>query len=124
MKIMFDAPFYYIFPNLTGAAVADSHTFHLGSNMAYEMAYRAYKDEKYAWLLNRVEPRHPRYDIGLMWFNPHVTEGNFDLSEDAQFGLNGVHKNACTLFPSTGYAILRENTTRNAPSPPGRRSRR
>jgi hypothetical protein len=115
MKMMFDAPFYYIFPDLSGAAIADSHTFHLRSNMTYELAYRAYKDGKYAWLLNQVEkPRRPRYDIGLMWFSPDVPPGGFDLSDDAQFALNGVHRNACTLFPSAGYAVLRENTTEDA----------
>ncbi len=117
MKMMFDAPFYYIFPDLSGAAVADSHTFHLRPNMAYELAYRAYKDEKYAWLLNQAkQPRRPRYDIGMLWFNPDVPQGEFDLSDDASFALNGVHENACTLFPSTGYAILREDTTTDAMS--------
>ena len=117
MKMMFDAPFYYIFPDLSGAAVADSHTYHLRSNMSYEYAYSAYKDEKYAWLLNQVkQPRRPRYDIGMMWFNPYVPPGNFDLNDDARFGLNGIHENACTLFPSAGYAILRENTTPDAMS--------
>ena len=115
MKVMFDAPFYYIFPDLSGAAVADSHTFHLGSNMPYELAYRAYKDEKYAWLLNQVkQPRRPRYDIGMMWFTPDVPPGEFNLSDDAKFALNGVHRNACTVFPSSGYAILRENTMEEA----------
>lgn len=117
MKMMFDAPFYYVFPDLSGAAVADSHTYHLNPNMSYELAYRAYKDEKYAWLLNQVkQPRRPRYDIGMMWFNQDVPQGKFDLSDDATFALNGVHKNACTLFPSTGYAILREGTTSDAMS--------
>ncbi len=115
IKMMLDAPFYYVFPNLSGAAIADSHTFHLEPGMTYELAYRAYEDEKYAWLLNRAEqPRRPRYDIGMMWFSPDVPPGEFDLSDDAQFALNGVHKNACTLFPSAGYAILRENTTEDA----------
>ena len=115
IKMMFDAPFYYIFPDFSGAAIADSHAFHLKSDMDYEIAYRAYKDEKYAWLLNQVDqPRRPRYDIGMMWFSPDVPPGKFDLNDDAKFGLNGVHENACTLFPSTGYAILRENTTEDA----------
>jgi len=117
MKMMFDAPFYYVFPDLSGAAVADSHTFHLRPNMAYELAYRAYKDEKYAWLLNRAkQPLRPRYDIGMMWFNQDVPQGEFNLSDDATFALNGMHENSCTLFPSTGYAILREGTTPDAMS--------
>ncbi len=115
MKMMFDAPFYYIFPDLSGAAVADSHTFHLRANTQYELAYRAYKDEKYAWLLNQVEqPRRPRYDIGLMWFSPEVPPGKFDLKDNAGFGLRGMHQSNCTVFPSTGYAILREDTTKDA----------
>jgi len=115
MKMMFDAPFYYVFPDFSGAAVADSRTYHLKSGKSYELAYRAYKDEKYAWLLNQVEqPRRPRWDIGMMWFNSEVPQGSFNLKDDAQFALNGVHKNACSLFPSTGYAILRENTTTDA----------
>lgn len=115
LKMMFDAPFYYVFPDLSGAAVADSHTYHLSPGMAFELAYSAYKDEKYAWLLNQVkQPRRPRYDIGMMWFNPEVPKGNFNLKNDAEFALNGIHKNSCTLFPSTGYAILRENTEKDA----------
>jgi hypothetical protein len=115
LKMMFDAPFYYVFPDLTGAAVADSHTFYLSPNMQYELAYRAYKDDKYAWLLNQAEqPRRPRYDIGMMWFSPDVPSGEFDLRRDAKFALNGAHRNACTLFPSAGYAILRESTAEDA----------
>jgi hypothetical protein len=114
IKMMFDAPFYYVFPDLSGAAIADSHTFHLRPSSLYEMAYRAYGDEKYAWLLNQRRPHRPRYDIDMMWFNPDPPPGRFDLSDDARFGLNGVHKNACTLFPSAGYVILRENATRDA----------
>lgn len=114
LKMMFDAPFYYIFPDLSGAAIADSRTFHLRPSSLYEMAYRAYRDEKYAWLLNQRKPHRPLYDIDLMWFNPHLPPGRFDLNDDARFGLNGVHKNTCTLFPSAGYVILRQNATRDA----------
>ena len=114
LKMMFDAPFYYIFPDLSGAAIADSYTFHLEPSSLYEMAYRAYKDEKYAWLLNLGRPRRPRYDIELMWFNFDLPPGRFDLSQDARFGLNGVHKNVCTLFPSAGYVILRQNASKEA----------
>lgn len=112
LKMMFDAPFYYVFPDLSGAAIADSHTFHLRPNSLYEMAYRAYKDEKYAWLLNLRRPRRPRYDIELMWFNFDLPPGRFDLAEDARFGLNGLHKNVCTLFPSAGYVILRQSASK------------
>ena len=34
MKMMFDAPFYYVFPDFSGAAVADSHTYNLKSDMS------------------------------------------------------------------------------------------
>ena len=114
IKMMFDAPFYYIFPDLSGAAIADSNTFHLRPSSLYEMAYRAYGDEKYAWLLNRVKPHRPRYDIDMMWFNYDLPPGRFSLSDEAHFGLNGIHKNACTLFPSAGYVILRQNASKDA----------
>ena len=39
VKMMFDAPFYYVFPDFSGAAIADSHTFHLSSNIFVSTLY-------------------------------------------------------------------------------------
>lgn len=115
MKMMFDAPFYYVFPNFSGAAVADSNTYHLSPDIFYELAYGVYKDEKYAWLLNRAkQPRRPDSAIDMMWFNPEVPQGRFGLSDDSKFAINGIHKNACTIFPSGGYSILRDSAAEDA----------
>ncbi|MCE5238491.1 heparinase II/III family protein [bacterium] len=53
MKLMFDGPFYYTFPDLTWPVVADSGRGPLSVNAAYRAAWEHTRDPKYAWLINR-----------------------------------------------------------------------
>ncbi|MEN6641926.1 MAG: heparinase II/III family protein [Armatimonadia bacterium] len=53
LKLMFDGPFYYTFPDYTWPVVADSGKGPLSANAAYRAAWERYRDPKYAWLINR-----------------------------------------------------------------------
>jgi hypothetical protein len=53
MKLMFDGPFFYTFPDLTWPVVADSSRGPLSVNAAYRAAWEHLRDPKYAWLINR-----------------------------------------------------------------------
>ncbi len=53
VRAMLDAPFYYAFPNLSFARINDSGTRGLTYHRIYELAWRHYRDPKYAWLISR-----------------------------------------------------------------------
>lgn len=51
-RMMFDAPFYFVFPDMSYADVADSSRGPLTPDWTYKIAYHRYHDPKYAWLLH------------------------------------------------------------------------
>lgn len=53
IKAFFDAPFYYAFPNGMLAKYGDSGSGQLSYHGMYELAYREYRDRKYAWLISQ-----------------------------------------------------------------------
>ncbi|MCC6444972.1 MAG: heparinase II/III family protein [Armatimonadetes bacterium] len=68
-KLMFDAPFYFAFPNLSYAVVADSGKGPLSANWAYKIAYHRYRDPLYAWLLNRrIDAPSDRGRVGFLHY--------------------------------------------------------
>lgn len=74
MKLMFDGPFYYTFPDLTWPVVADSGRGPLSPNAAYRAAWEHYRDPKYAWLINRNRvPTVPKLGVkdaeGKVWMS-------------------------------------------------------
>lgn len=74
MKLMFDGPFYYTFPDLTWPVVADSSRGPLSPNAAYRAAWEHYRDPKYAWLINRNRvPTVPKLGVkdaeGKVWMS-------------------------------------------------------
>ncbi len=118
LKAMFEAPMYYAFSSGDFATVANCGDMKLnrgGHGWCYEAAYRAYGDERFAWRAQQTDNPH-RVDAPwqLMFMSPDMVEGEFDLTEDADFGTNGMHRNLCSFFPSGGYAILRDSTDPDA----------
>jgi len=108
-KMMFDAPFYYIFPDKTGADVADSEREVFAGNWNYRLAYQRYHDPKYAWYL---KGRDDSNDYRSLFFKqPDLENADFHLQGQTKFGTNGVVQEDSTLFPSTGYTVLRQPTT-------------
>ncbi|MBN2449819.1 MAG: heparinase II/III family protein [Lentisphaeria bacterium] len=57
IKAFLDAPFYYAFPGGGFARIGDSPTRALAYHPLYELAWREYRDPKYAWLIRRERDR-------------------------------------------------------------------
>ncbi|MCE9591895.1 MAG: heparinase II/III family protein [Planctomycetes bacterium] len=132
LKAMYDAPFFQMFTNGDYSLLHDSGLANLRGayiwGPVYELAYDATKDPKYAWLLNRIEREYPkdhpeRKISGLpMGLQSHrgdtdfvrlrtavIPEGGFSLAEDVDVSQTGRHRRGCTLFPTTGVTVLRNN---------------
>jgi len=116
IKILFDLPFYYVFGDTSGAAVANSKDFRLKRVWVYEAAWRQFHDPKYAWIIHRHEKERLESAAELMWICRDLPAGQYDLTEDVPVGLTGRHTRACTLLPNGGYTILRQSADENAVS--------
>lgn len=104
LRMMFDAPFFYRFPDGSFAQVADSRQSRQTAGELYEIAYREYRDPKYAALIRSLSSRG--YGPAFVAISPDLPEGKLEWA-DGPFCLTGLNGGGCSLFPSTGYAILR-----------------
>ena len=118
LKAMFEAPMYYAFSDGQFATVANCGDMKLdrsGHGWCYEAAYRAYGDERFAWRAQQTDlPHRVGAPWQLMFMDLDMVEGEFDLTEDVDFGMTGKHRNLCSFFPAGGYAILRDSTEPDA----------
>ncbi len=113
---IYSMPFYNAFSDYSLAAVANAGHYSLGEsdrNMAFEAAWKIYRDPKLAWIAQRGD-RKPACALDLAWMDPYLPAGEFSLAEDATVGVNGVHTNCCTLLPSGGLTILRQSADKDA----------
>ena len=127
VKVMFDAPFYQTTPHGDFSLVHDSGLANLRGawtwGILYNLAYEAYGDPKYAWLLNRMEADYPdsqRAQPGLpMPLNTArgdldfarlrraaYPKGAFDRTRACSISLTGRHEPGATLFPVQGVVML------------------
>ena len=134
IKAAFDAPLYQTFPNGDFPLVHDSGLAHLRGidiwGMLYHAAYEAYDDPRYAWLIHLNEDqnppnqrKHPDLPTCLQ-DRPHLLvrfrrtdwpSGQHPLdTEGTALSQTGAHRNHCTLFPTTGVAILRTGDVEHA----------
>jgi len=129
LKAAYDAPFYAMFGNGDFSMLHDSGLANIRGawiwGIIYELAYQAYGDPKYAWLLNRTEREYEEHEHPDLPMALHASrgvvdfvrldrvslpEGHFNLAEDCDdFSLTGRHTGGCTLFPTTGQAVLRSD---------------
>ena len=123
VKPIFDALFYRTFSDGTVSVVANASADHFLSRRYYDAAWRAYRDPKFAFAA-RIPPSNKRpwadpqpqdrtrlrTATDLMWLEPDLPAGHFDLAVDTRIGQTGIHKNGCTLMPNGGFAVLRQNT--------------
>lgn len=135
-KLLYDAPFYQMFVNRDFSLLHDSGLANFRGvwiwGILYNLAYQAYGDPKYAWLLDIVESEtEKRKTPGLpmqlqTWAEYYdflrldrVTYpgGHFSFAPDATLGLTGRHEGGCSLFPSHGSVILRSDPA--DPNAPG-----
>ena len=106
LKMMFDAPFYYPFPDGSCAQIGDSGVQQFRGNPYYQIGYARYGDPKYAWLI-----QHAGYSPDLTTLIHGRIEGAFDrpVLGTGRFANTGRTVLGSTLYPATGYAILRGN---------------
>jgi len=128
-KAAFDAPFFLSMGDGDLSLIHDSGLENLRGvwiwGPLYELAYQAYGDPKYAWLISRIEAtcktRSERKfeDLPMSLQQPSgefdflrlerwpLPKGNFSIDDDTQISLSGKHEQASTLFPVTGVTVLR-----------------
>ncbi len=127
IKPMFDALFYRTFSDGTVPVVANAGNDDFVGWRYYEACWREYKDPKFAFAARipggtkrpwadpkLAEKTRLRSPTELVWMVPDLPEGHFSLADDAKIGNTGVHKNACSLMPSGGYAMLRQSADPDA----------
>jgi hypothetical protein len=90
----------------------------LRANASFLVGYNRYHDAKLAWLIERSRPdaraataeREPQFGAEWHWLvydPPAQAPSSFPIQE-GRFANTGEHRNGCSLFPSTGLAILRQ----------------
>jgi len=126
LKAAFDAPLYATFANRDLSLLHDSGLANLRGvwvwGPIYELAYEAYRDPRYAWVLNVVDREYPEREHRGLPMSLHASRGvadfvrlnrvnfragRFSLTRDCAFSLTGRHVHGCTLFATTGQALLR-----------------
>jgi len=113
---VYDAVLYRAFANGTLAKVANSYWNHLSRRDGWSAAWRAYGDDRYAWPLV-CDPKGWLHDLrDLLFIPPKFPTGQLDFGADKKLGVTGRYVNACTLLPNGGYAVLRQDATRDAVS--------
>ncbi len=106
LKMMFDAPFYYPFPDGSCAQIGDSGTQTFRGSPIYRIGYVRYQDPNYAWLI-----AHKGYNPDLTALIHGLPEGGVaaPVIGTRQFANTGKAVLGSTLYPATGYAILRQD---------------
>ncbi len=118
LRMMFESLFYLTFPNLSYPALGDSSPGPLRANAITLVGFDRYRDAKLAWLLLRGRPEAPagasarNSQFGAEWHwlaydLPAEAPSSFPMQE-GRFANTGEYRNGCSLFPSTGVAILRQ----------------
>jgi Heparinase II/III-like protein/Alginate lyase len=112
IRMMFDSLFYLTFPDLSYPAIGDSTAGPLHADALTLVGYERYHDPMLAWLIERDMPgagqagSHRPWPW-LLYDLPRDAPSSFPI-HDGRFANTGQYRNGCSLFPSTGIAILRE----------------
>jgi hypothetical protein len=119
MKQAFDSMFGVLFPDGSIPPIGDCYGFRrrLWDEFGYVYAYKAYADERYAWLLRQAPQK--RAEVLFVGLDPVSPLGDA-LRQKTAFFSNGVDtKNpqppdiASRLYPEHGYAFLRDRQNKN-----------
>ena len=124
LRMMFEAPFYLAFPDLSYPALGDSDRGPLRSTWEWLAAFHYYADPKLSWLIERDMPgaaggaslattnrKQPFADWHWLVYNlPPAPGARYSAQpfEEGKFANSGEYRNGCSLFPSNGLVILRE----------------
>ena len=130
LKAAFDAPFDQTFDGLKFSLLHDSGLASMTEvwiwGSIYELAYEAYGDPKYAWLLNRMEEqypadhpdrKHPHQPMSMQVYQGEYNfarlkqasypKGEFTIAGDADIALIGRRRQGSSLLPDKGDVLLR-----------------
>jgi len=108
LQLLWDAPFYFQFADGRFPVIGDSSAGPLRADETIWTGWARYGDPKLLWLLQK---EYGRGGGGLpsVLFGPLPEEpATFEIG-NASFANIGVNRCGSTLFPSAGFAILREN---------------
>jgi hypothetical protein len=132
LRMMFDAPFYLTFPDLSYPAMGDSEGGPLRGTGEQLAAYQYYRDPLLAWLLARnlqgnpggASPATPNRRGSFPDWHwliddlPPASAAAFPAPfQEGAFANSGEYRNGCSLFPATGLAVLREASGDFTPRP-------
>jgi len=111
LKLLFDAPLYLAFPDLTYPALGDSNRGPLDGDWLRLIGYNRYRDTASGWLVRRSQPlsatRPPPWQW-LIYDLPDDSVANVWPLGEGSFANTGQYAHGCSLFPSSGVAVLRE----------------
>jgi hypothetical protein len=124
LRMMFEAPLYLTFPDLSYPALGDSDRGPLRPTWEQLAGFHHYRDPRLAWLIEQDMPndtggaslattdrKRPVADWHwLVYSLPAVTEVRSSALpfEEGEFANSGEYRNGCSLFPSSGLVVLRE----------------
>jgi hypothetical protein len=118
LRLLFESLFYQTFPDLSYPALGDSNRGPLRGNSNMLAGYHRYRDAKLAWLLRKDPPETRAARSGraspsglewqwLVYDLPGEAPSRFPIRE-GRFANTGEYRNGCSLYPSTGLAVLRQ----------------
>lgn len=114
-RLMFEGPMYLAFPNFDYPSVGDSDPESLRGGWEELVAFQRYHDPRLAWLIQRDMPtaeKVKRSAPDWHWLFYDAPAGRPAASglplKDGVFANSGEFRNGCSLFPSSGLAVLRE----------------
>jgi hypothetical protein len=107
LQLMWDAPFYFQFPDGRFPVIGDSSAGPLNADDVIWTGWARYGDPKYLWLLQK--DLEVVGDLPGLLFGPLPAErAAFEIG-NTSFANVGINRQGCTLFPSAGFALLRQD---------------
>ena len=121
LRMMFESLFYLTFPDLGMPALGDAGPGPLRANAAFLVGYSRYRDDKLSFIVRRDRPgalpqgdalsggdARSRGEWHWLVYDPPVNAPDAFPIHEGRFANTGQYVNGCSLFPSTGLAVLRE----------------
>ncbi|MCF6175283.1 MAG: heparinase II/III family protein [Victivallaceae bacterium] len=107
----FDSLFYLMFSDQSAPAFGDAVHMKWYGEMYYYLAQKHYPNDRYKWFNNRKVHRSGCLDdvMRLLYWDGKYYKGEPFRIGTGKFANNGIALNGSTLFPSTGYAVLRRD---------------
>ncbi|MBI4026333.1 MAG: heparinase II/III family protein [Verrucomicrobia bacterium] len=105
LKMAFDALLYFMFPDHTAPTFGDAVANKWYGGEHYYLAWLRYQEPRYAWFNQTALNGWSRL---IWWDETFPKDAEFKIGT-GRFANTGVAENGSTLFPSTGFAVLRQD---------------